>query len=246
MRPPETMPPSIVRRAAAIARGPHPCPSCECPTWAEPPVPWTSLRDYLVRCDACERPLLVRVDRDAVLRRGAAPASVAADPEMYDPVRELLERRDRRAFVARVVIAAALPLLVVALAWRAGVAPLVAAACCAALVVPSALWAPALAASAWGVILRWCRQLSGAVPRRREQVAIVEVARGRWDQLLREERRRQRDRAEHPDAVLRELERVLDERELRRVRALAERGEVPPAHLDDLLRYRRSWAATVA
>jgi hypothetical protein len=71
----------------------------------------------------------------------------------------------------------------------------------------------------------------------------VEVEAGRWDQWTREERRRERERAEQPEAVLRELERVLDERELRRVRAMAVHGEVPPGHLDDLLRFRRSWSS---
>jgi vacuolar-type H+-ATPase subunit I/STV1 len=81
--------------------------------------------------------------------------------------------------------------------------------------------------------------------RRAAPAGTIEVERGRWDQWQREEKLRARERAEHPDAVLRELERVLDERELRRVRVLAERGEVPAEHLDDLLRYRRPWAAEV-
>ena len=65
----ETIPHSLVLRAAAIARGPHACPTCESPTFAEPPIPWTDLRDYVVQCEVCERPISVRVDRSRVLRR---------------------------------------------------------------------------------------------------------------------------------------------------------------------------------
>jgi hypothetical protein len=83
-------------------------------------------------------------------------------------------------------------------------------------------------------------------PPRHQPLDVIEVAPGRWDQWMREERRRRHEVADHPHAVLRELERVLDERELRRVRALAQQGEVPPTHLLDLLRFRRSWNATVA
>lgn len=247
MRTAEPLPPSVVRRAAAIARGPHACPSCECPTWAEPPVPWTDLRDYLVRCDACERPICVRVDRERVLRRGSAPPHVRHSRELYDPVAELLDRRDRRAFLARTIAASPAPLLLVAIAaWIGGGVALAGFGALVGVLV-GAMWGPALMAMAWQEVRGVVAAGSAVLRQRRHQPEeVVEVEPGRWDQWMREERRRQRERAEQPEAVLRELERVLDDRELRRVRMLAERGEVPPEHLDDLLRFRRSWGATVA
>lgn len=243
MRPVEPLPPSIVRRAAAIARGPHACPSCECPTWTEPPVPWTDLRDYIVRCDACERPIAVRIDRDRVLRRGRAPREAMREPGMFDPVAELLDRRDRRAFVARVLAAMPIPLALVALVAALGAGPVVVGIATVVGIALGSCWGPALLAAAWGTMLEASSGAVRAVREHRHQpTGVVEVESGRWDQWMREERRRERERAERPEAVLIELERVLDERELRRVRALAERGEVPPEALEDLLRFRRSWS----
>ncbi|MCW2922540.1 MAG: hypothetical protein JWL76_2414 [Thermoleophilia bacterium] len=245
----EPIPHALVRRAAAIARGPHACPTCECPTFAEPPVPWTDLRDYVVRCHACERPISVRVDRDRVLRRNAMPRHVRLAPDLHDPVAELLDTRGRRAFAMRVLAALALPILAGAVALQAGAAPLIALALATLVVLPSSLWGPALLAMATTATTAWARRIGDAIGERLDrtprQESTIEVAPGRWDQWLREEKLRQRERHEHPDAVLRELERVLDERELRRVRALAEHGEVPFDHLDDLLRFRRTWT-TVA
>lgn len=238
----EPVPESIARRAAAIARGPHPCPSCEAPTWAEPPVPWLGMRDYLVRCDACDRPINVHVDRELVVRREHAPRALLSQPGMVDPLDELLRTRDRAAVLRRLAIAAVGPLATATAASALGLPPAWLLAATLAAVVPSCMWLPVLAAIAWSRV----GSLRTARAPRREAAAPVRVERGRWDQWLREERRRERERAQEPEAVLRELERVLDERELRRVRLLAERGEVPLAHLDDLLRYRRSWHATVA
>jgi hypothetical protein len=245
----ETIPHAVVRRAAAIARGPHACPTCECPTFAEPPVPWTDLRDYVVRCDACERPMTVRVDRSRILRRNAVPRHVRLAPDLHDPVAELLDTRGRRAFAMRLLAALTVPVAVASIALQAGATPFVALVLATVAALPGALWAPALLAlAAEAVSIRVQRlheQVDGRFHRTPRQESTIEVAPGRWDQWLREEKLRQRERYANPEAVLRELERVLDERELRRVRALALRGDVPFDHLDDLLRFRRSWT-TVA
>ncbi len=245
----EPIPYALARRAAAIARGPHACPTCESPTFAEPPVPWTGLRDYVVRCDSCERPMAVRVDRARVLRRNAAPRHVRLSPELHDPVAELLDTRGARAFATRLLAALVLPVAVAAVALQAGGDPLAALLFATVAALPSSLWGPALLALAIEESARGTRHVQrivatrfGGAPR---QATAIEVVPGRWDQWLREEKLRERERYEDPEAVLRELERVLDDRELRRVRALAERGEVPFDHLDDLLRFRRAWT-TVA
>jgi hypothetical protein len=242
----QQLPPSIVRRAATIARGPYACPNCECPTFTEPPVPWIGLRDYLVRCEVCERPIAVRVDADRIRRRRGLRA-YADWPDMYEPVAELLDRRDLRAFAARVACAVPVPVVLAVLALLAGMhgAPFVLLV--AAAIVASSMWAPAVVAGVWGASLERSLGIRTARRKRRHQpLDVIEVAPGRWDQWMREERRRRHEVADHPHAVLRELERVLDDRELRRVRALAQRGEVPPTHLLDLLRFRRSWRADVA
>ncbi len=245
----EPIPHALVRRAAAIARGPHACPSCECPTFAEPPIPWTDLRDYVVRCTNCERPITVRVDRDRVLRRNAVPRHVRLAPDMHDPVAELLDTRGRRAFTLRLLAALVLPILVATVALQAGAAPLLALTLATLAALPGSLWGPALLVLATTARVSLTANGTEAVGTRLDraprQASTIEIAPGRWDQWLREEKLRQRERHEHPDAVLRELERVLDERELRRVRALAEHGDVPFDHLDDLLRFRRTWT-TVA
>ena len=241
----DAMPPGIVRRAATIARGPHACPTCECPTWAEPPVPWTDLRDYVVRCDSCERPISIRIDRHRILRRGAVPRHVRAGLEQ-DSVSELLDTRGRRAFAVRLLVAAAPIALLAAVLLRLEVGAATMAVLVLAAIVPAVLWVPALCAIAADELeaastraMVTIRERLHRAPRR---AGVVDVAPGRWDQWLREQRVRERDRADHPDALLQELERVLDERELRRVRALAERGVVPASHLDDLLRHRRAFA----
>jgi hypothetical protein len=240
----DALPPGIVRRAATIARGPHACPTCECPTWAEPPIPWTDLRDYVVRCDACERPIAIRVDRDRILRRGAVPRHLR-EQGTDAAVAELLDTRGRRAFALRLAAALTLPVLLAVIALAAGSGIPIALTWAMLAIVPGALWAPALAASAASKLAAAWRRLIGTArtaahigPR---QETTIDVAAGRWDQWIREEKLRSRDRIEHPDAVLQELERVLEDRELRRVRALAERGDVPAEHLEDLLRFRRSW-----
>lgn len=227
--------PGVVQRAAAIARGPHACPWCECPTWADPPVPWTDLRDYIVICDACERPVQVKVDRQRIARRTVDVRVTDALPRA-DAVDELLDGRGAGAFVRRTLAAAVLPLLVLALALQSGASFAVTVVLTVCSMLPAAAWGPAIVAML-GHRLALARH--ALRPRSRTAPAVLEVA--RWDQWMREERRRERERRERPKAVLEELERVLDERELRRVRALAEHGQVPPAHLDDLLRFRRSW-----
>ena len=245
----EPIPHVAVRRAAAIARGPHACPTCEAPTFAEPPVPWTDLRDYVVRCEACERPIAVRVDRTRIVRRRAAARHVHRAPATHDPVSELLDARGRRPFLMRLLAALVLPVAVASIALQAGASPLTALALATVAAIPVSLWCPAVLMLAADRVAREAGRARVAVDDRLHRAPRlehpVEVAPGRWDQWLREERRREREREEHPDAVLRELERVLDPRELRRVRALAEHGVVPPDHLDDLLRFRRTWT-TVA
>ncbi|MCW2924993.1 MAG: hypothetical protein JWM98_2397 [Thermoleophilia bacterium] len=240
MRTLDALPPSVVSRAAAIARGPHACPSCEAPTWTEPPVPWTGLRDYVVRCDACERPVTVRVDR-AALERGEGGSGVET-AGMVDPVTELLDRRGVVGFVRRVAAAAVVPMTMCLLALAAGGGPALALLLAAVAVAPGALWGPALVALA---LDRVRRALAGVRGRSGTQSAVVVVEPARWDGWTREERLRERERAADPEAVLRELERVLDPRELRRIRALAEGplggGELAAEHLEDLLRFRRSW-----
>jgi len=246
----ETIPHSLVLRAAAIARGPHACPTCESPTFAEPPIPWTDLRDYVVQCEVCERPISVRVDRSRVLRRRELPAHLRGrDVSGYDPVGELLDTRGAGAFATRLLAALVLPLAAALVALRLGAAPTQVFAASIVAIVPGALWVPAVLATTFhaiGAALRRIANRARTLLRRQPaQAATIEVAPGRWDQWMREERLRERERHEHPEAVLRELERVLDSRELHRVRALAERGEVPADHLDDLVRFRRTWT-TVA
>jgi hypothetical protein len=246
----EELPPSIVRRAASIARGPHACPTCESPTWAEPPVPWTELRDYVVRCDQCERPLAVRIDRARILRRGAVPRHLRERHGHHDPVAELLDTRGRRAFALRLATALVIPALAALVAYLLGTSVVGMLVVAAVFVLPGALWGPWLVASLVAGVVSGVRRVvaavRGLVHSEPMMESTVDVAPGRWDQWLREEKLRQRDRLEHPDAVLRELERVLDERELRRIRALAQRGEVPVDHLEDLLRFRRAWRAEEA
>ncbi|MCW2928482.1 MAG: hypothetical protein JWM86_2450 [Thermoleophilia bacterium] len=233
-------PPSVVRRAATIARGPFACPACECPTFTEPPVPWTDLRDYVVQCDSCERPITVHVDRDRVARRDAAAPGVGNAPGMYDPVTELLEGRGARAFAWRLVAAALPPALLAACVLLAGGGAQLALLLYAVLVIPSALWAPAAAAALRADLEAWLYLRHVRIGRGiRSTDEPIEVEAARWDQWRHEQRVREVERATHPDAVLRELERVLDERELRRVRLLAQQGEVPPEHVDDLIRHRR-------
>jgi len=240
MRPVVSMPPSLVRRAAAIARGPHACPNCERPTWAEPPVPWVGLRDYVVRCDGCERPLAVFVDRDAIVRRGASNQHHSANaPGMYDPVAELLDQRELRAFARRVLAASPLPILAAGALLLLGASPVATFVVAMLVVVPAALYGPAALVGSWAAGRAWLRTRL-----RRQHLGdgrIVSIELARWDQWHREEQRHEREWIEQPDAVFEELERVLDERELRRVRALAQRGEVPEANLGDLVRFRRSW-----
>ncbi len=234
----ETEPPdSILRRAAAVARGPHAGPSCDAPTWAEPPVPWTSLRDYVVRCDSCDRPIAVRVDRDLVRRRDAAGHAVA-DANPVDPVTERLHARGVRGFAWRCLAAALAPLVLAGCAAQAGGDARTILLVALVSILPSAAYAPA--AVALGVAALRARTWRG-LRRRGRTTSPVELSAARWDQWHREERVRERERRARPDAVLRELERVLNERELRRVRMLAERGDVPADHLDDLLRFRRAW-----
>lgn len=241
----DAVPPELVRRAATIARGPHACPSCESPTWAEPPVPWTGLRDYVVQCDACERPVAVRVDRDRLLRPGAVPRHLRGAEDTATV--ELLDTRGPRAFALRVLAAAALPIIAGAAAWELGAEVPAAIGVAAAATIPGSLWGPAVVAEAADSALRGARRCTSAARRllRRapRRSTPIEVAPGRWDQWNREQRLRERDREAHPDAVLLELERVLDARELRRVRMLLEHGDVPSGHLEDLLRFRRSWLA---
>ncbi len=244
MTPSDSMPPGIVRRAATIARGPHACPTCECPTWAEPPVPWTDLRDYVVRCESCERPIAIRIDRRRILRRGAVPRHLRAGLD-HDSVAELLDTRGRRAFALRLLIASLPVALLVASLVAAGAAPYVVLLAGVLAILPAAAWCPAAVGIALDELRRVAafavERVGARLVRDPRQVAPVEVARGRWDQWQREQRVRARDRALHPEALLEELERVLDDRELHRVRVLAERGDVPAAHLDDLLQHRRAF-----
>lgn len=243
------LPHRSVRRAAVIARGPHACPHCECPTWTEPPVPWTDLRDFVVRCDACERPITVRIDRDRIMHRGAVPTSRRAEAGV-DAVDELLDTRGATAFALRLLAASTFPIFTATLAFSLGATILASLAVAAIGVVPAALWMPALVAAAASSLRGSARSLVDRLRRHSRQQhgprETIEVVAGRWDQWLHEEKVRARDRAEFPEVVLVELERVLDERELRRVRLLAERGEVPAGHLEDLLRYRRTWNGAAA
>lgn len=243
----ETVPPALMRRAADIARGPHACPSCESPTFTEPPIPWVAMRDYVARCEACERPVSVRVDRDRILRRRAGVRAPSALVEPAEAMTELLDARGRRAFLRRLALATLPPATAGALAFAFGASVVTSLLLAALCVVPSAMWAPAALALALAASRRCFADMRSAVAVRTRRTprfaGVVDITPGRWDQWLREERLRERERADQPDAVLRELERVLGDRELRRVRVLAERGEVPAGHLDDLLRFRRAWSS---
>ncbi len=235
----DAVPAAVVHRAAMVARGPRACPHCECPTWTEPPVPWTGLRDYVTRCDWCERPVVVRIDRARIMRRRSAPATSQVPS---DAVSELLDTPGARAFAHRALAGFGVLVLVGALLLRAGASPQLVSALLLVFVVPTALWAPSLMAtcfSAFAARIRSARVRARRAARLRPAPReMVEVATGRWDQWLREERVRERDRMEHPDALLRELDRVLDDRELRTVRRLAEHGDVQSEQIDDLLRLR--------
>lgn len=228
------LPPSFVRRAAAIARGPHSCPTCHAPMWAEPPVPWSGMRDYVVRCEGCQRPVAVRVNRGA-LERGE-PGRDSAVHAMVDPVSDRLHRPGRGGFVWRVGAALLAPALLALCALAAGGAAPLAFLLAMVGILPASMFGPAAVALISHRVAAVLRR-----PLHRGGRAATTVEPARWDQWLREERRRERERADQPGAVLQELERLLDERELRRVRALADRGEVPAEHLEDLLRFRRSW-----
>lgn len=236
--PAAATPPQLAGHVAAIVRGPHPCPWCEGATWTDPPVPWTAQRDFLSPCEWCSRPIVVRVDRARASRRHV-PVDLASAHAPQDPVARLLEQPGPIGFLRRLVIAAIGP-LAVATAFLAigGPVALVLVAVLAS-IVPAARSGPALGA----LVAARLGTLAGAV-RPARGTAPVTVARGRWDQWLREQRQRQRERSQQPEAVLEELRSLLGEREWRRVRLLAERGGVPAEHLDDLLRFRRSWCDT--
>lgn len=227
--------PSEVSRAAALARGPHACPMCSAPTWTEPPVPWTGLRDYVVRCTSCERPIQVRIDQHRVVRRAD---SLSPPRGVDDRIDRFLDDRGHGAFSRR--LGASATLLVLYLGLVAQLGGDIGALAIAALpgILGAALLGPALVATGLHALAN-----AAAALQRRSLERPVEVGPARWHQWLREERRRILDRAEQPDAVFVELERVLDPRELRRVRELAVHGEVPIENLDDLLSFRRSWAS---
>lgn len=231
----------------AAARGPHACPCCGCPTWTDPPVPWVDYRDFVVQCGACERPISVRVDRDiALTNQKVFKHQYGAKSKAVD---SFLDGRGWRTFVIRCIAAALLPAFCGIVAYQLGATALSSWAAAVIVVIPSALWMPALLASM--LIGGWIRArlLIGQLRRLRYRAGkhkgVVELTVGRWDQWHREQRLRDRDRREHPDAVLQELSHTLSDRELRRVRWLATNGDVSPDSLEDLLRYRRSWRSGV-
>ncbi|MCW2962336.1 MAG: hypothetical protein JWM90_2723 [Thermoleophilia bacterium] len=227
--------PSEISRAAALARGPHACPMCEAPTWTEPPVPWTGLRDYVARCTSCERPIQVRIDQDRVVRQ----ADRRRPPRRVDDrIDRFLDDRGTGAFPRRLAASTVLLVLYLGVVAQLGVSGGFFVLAALPGIVGAALFGPVLVASSLHLVLG-----SALALQRRPLDRPVEVDPARWDQWVREERRRSLERAEQPEAVFAELERVLDPRELRRVRALAVRGEVPVENLDDLLTFRRSWTS---
>ncbi|MCW2956057.1 MAG: hypothetical protein JWO69_926 [Thermoleophilia bacterium] len=225
--------PGDVHRAAELARGPHACPWCESPTWTQPPVPWPALRDYVARCGTCERPIQVRIDPTRVVRRGEVRLPLGSAVEEVD---RMLDAPGAPAFVRRLLAASAAAVLLVAAVVAMGTPTAGLVLLVPVVLVACALWAPGIAA-----LLGWA--IARPLHTDRSLDTPVEIDAARWDQWLREARRRQVDREQHPGAVLAELERMLDPRELRRVRALAEHGEMPAASLDDLLEFRRSWTS---
>jgi hypothetical protein len=196
------------------------------------------MRDYIAQCDACERPLHVRIDQDRIVRRSIL-VDLARDLPVSDPVSTLLDTKTRRAFWSRVVWAAMFVCLAAGAAILLGASRSVVIGVVLVAVIPAAMWAPALAASIEGYVRGALTQTRRRGVRRSD--APVELSVARWDQWIRETRIRERDQLANPELVLRELERVLDDRELRRVRAMAASGEVPSSSLEDLLRYRRTW-----
>jgi len=185
-------------------------------------------------CELCERPLQVRVDPARLTDRDIARARERSRPDR-DPLDALLEAPGERGF-ARRFGAAFLVLAVGAAIVLAGTHSVVLALFAALLLaLPAAAWGPALVAQTFGRLLR--RIVAEPLARRAVRPPVW-ITTGRWDQWLREGLTRERERAEQPEAVLVQLARVLDERELRRVRALAVEGVVPAAQLDELLRMR--------
>lgn len=233
---------ALLEQAEALARGPHPCPGCEHPLWSDPPVPWTGLRDYVVRCECCMRPVQVRIDRNA-LHPGLHAASTVVHPDHGRSGEgtggvDLLTRSGQSGFRRRLLAAAAVVGAVLLVALVAGLAPFAAGILATASIVPAALLGPTLAATLLAADSRARRMLA-----RRPTIpgAPVSVHAARWDQWLREVRVRRAER--DSDALLEELGRHVDPRELARIHRLISSGAVPASHLDDLVHFRRSFAA---
>ncbi|MCW2973036.1 MAG: hypothetical protein JWN72_1309 [Thermoleophilia bacterium] len=233
----EAISPEVVRRAARIAHGPHTCPWCSGPTRTDPPLPWRGLRDYLVPCEACDRPILVKIRRERIARkRVTVRLGEPALHGVHEHVGELLAAPGGSGLLRRV--AAALPWVVLfgLLVGGLGGGRILVALAMLAAVVPAAMWGPVITGTLVGTADRLTSPLQ-----RRSRAQPVQLAKGRFDQWAREEQHRSVELREDPDAVFAELALVLDHRELRRVRELTAQGEVPLAHLDDLLRRRRGW-----
>jgi hypothetical protein len=229
--------PEITRRAAKLAHGPHTCPWCSGATRTDPPLPWRGLRDFLVPCEACERPILVQIRRERIAKRAVTVR--LGDPArhgVHEHVGELLAAPGPRGLLRRTC--SALPWLAVlaGLLIGAGIGHTFGAVVLIAAILPVAMFGPIASATVVGAVDRLMSPLQ-----RRSRSAPVQLVRGRFDQWQREAEHRRIELAEDPDAVFAELALVLDHRELRRVRELTARGEVPLAHLDDLLRRRRGW-----
>lgn len=183
MRPAQAMPASIVRRAAAVARGPHACPSCGHPTWTEPPANWSDLRDYVARCERCERPVVVATEPARLARASLQSLRLLDDPRAFDPQSELLDRMDPRAFFVRVAVAGVGPAGGAALVAAAGGSANVATAVALALVVPSSLFAPGLVAQVRSrLVALWLERTS----RGRTGGRSITVLPGRWEAWRRE------------------------------------------------------------
>ena len=229
--------PEVARRAAMLARGPHACPWCGGPTRTDPPVPWHGLRDYLVPCEACDRPVLVKVRRERI-SRGVVTVRLAngATRTRDEHVEELLREPGRRGMLQRELAAASLVLLAFALVRGGSGSTGLAGFAALLTVLPASLWGATLMGELAGV----ADEVRTRV-RQRLRSRPVQLACGRVDQWSREMRYRRAELEADPDAVFAELECILEPRELQRVREMTARGEVPLARLDPLLRRRRCW-----
>jgi hypothetical protein len=173
-----------------------------------------------------------RISRRVVTLRLCDGAAWTRD----EHIEALLSEPGLRGAVQRTLAAGSFVVLAFALMQAASGSTGVGGLAALLTVLPAAIWGPTLMGMLAGLVDGLATPL-----RHRLRAAPVQLGRGRFDQWAREMRWRRAELHADPGAVLAELELVLEPRELRRIREMARRGEVPLARLDDLLRRRRCW-----